>query len=73
MMKHKAKHLRILILLSIAGIAWAQLDRKIFYFPDHTGYTTPAADGFPYEEVQLQSKDGTKLSGWFTSRVRTEN
>jgi len=64
-MKHKTKKLRVLILLSIAGIAWAGLDSKIFYYPDHREYTTPTADGYKYEEVQFQSKDGTKLSGWF--------
>jgi uncharacterized protein len=64
-MKHKTKPLRIIILLSIAGVAWARLDSKLFYFPDNREYTTPAADGYSYEEVQFQSKDGTKLSGWF--------
>jgi len=48
----------------IAVIAWAGLD-NVFYYPDNRGYTTPAADGYKYEEVQFQSKDGTKLSGWF--------
>ena len=64
-MKHKAKKLRIIILLSIAGFAWAGLDSKIFYFPDHQEYTTPAANRYQYEEIQFHSKDGTKLSGWF--------
>ena len=54
----------ILIVLATAVIAWAGLD-QVFYHPDHQEYTTPAADGQTYEEIQFQSKDGTKLSGWF--------
>ena len=54
-----------MILLSIAGIAWAGLDSRIFYFPDHQEYDTPKEDGYPYEEIQFQSHDGTNLSGWF--------
>ncbi|MBM4152602.1 MAG: alpha/beta hydrolase [Kiritimatiellaceae bacterium] len=64
-MNCKSKHLRILFLLSIAGIAWAGLDRHVFYYPDHQEYTTPEADGYAYEEVQFLSRDGTQLSGWF--------
>ena len=58
------KKLLIIVLLILTAVAWAGLD-NVFYYPDHREYTTPAADGFKYEEVQFQSKDGTKLSGWF--------
>lgn len=51
-------------LIFTAMVARAGLD-NVFYYPDHREYTTPAADGYQYEEIQFQSKDGTKLSGWF--------
>ena len=38
---------------------------SFFYQPDSRAYTTPAKDGYAYEEVQFQSADGTRLSGWF--------
>lgn len=37
----------------------------LFYSPDHRVYATPAQDGYAYEEIQFNSADGTKLSGWF--------
>ena len=58
------KKLLIIAVLILAAFAWAGLD-NVFYYPDHREYTTPTADGYKYEEVQFQSKDGTKLSGWF--------
>ncbi|MCU0858372.1 MAG: alpha/beta hydrolase [Pontiellaceae bacterium] len=64
-MKYKTKNLRLMILIVIALAAWTRLDSKIFYFPDHQLYTTPAADGYTFEEVRFQSRDGTALSGWF--------
>ncbi|MBN2162070.1 MAG: alpha/beta fold hydrolase [Pontiellaceae bacterium] len=54
-----------LIVLLISSIpACAGLD-GLFYQPDHRLYTTPARDGYAYEEVQFESADGTMLSGWF--------
>jgi fermentation-respiration switch protein FrsA (DUF1100 family) len=38
---------------------------QYFYYPDHTLYQTPKADGYAYEEISFRSQDGTKLSGWF--------
>lgn len=58
------KKILFMVVLVAAAVAWAGLD-NVFYYPDHREYTTPAADGYKYEEVQFQSKDGTKLSGWF--------
>ena len=58
------KKLLLIAVLILAAFAWAGLD-NVFYYPDHREYTTPAADGYQYEEIQFQSKDGTKLSGWF--------
>jgi fermentation-respiration switch protein FrsA (DUF1100 family) len=55
-----------IILAAVAGaaVALAGLD-NVFYHPTATEYTTPAKDGYAYEEVTFTSADGTKLSGWF--------
>jgi fermentation-respiration switch protein FrsA (DUF1100 family) len=58
------KPLPFIAVLMTATLACAGLD-NVFYYPDHREYTTPAADGYQYEGIQFQSKDGTKLSGWF--------
>jgi hypothetical protein len=58
------KILLFVVVLVLAGVVRAGLD-NVFYYPDHREYTTPTADGYKYEAVQFQSKDGTKLSGWF--------
>lgn len=43
----------------------------MFYQPDRTVYDTPDRHGLKYEEVDFQSKDGTRLSGWFIPAVGT--
>ena len=43
----------------------------MFYQPDRTVYDTPDRHGLKYEEVAFQSKDGTRLSGWFIPAVGT--
>lgn len=40
-----------------------------FYYPDNVVYSTPKDAGLPYEPVSFQSKDGTRLSGWFIPAV----
>lgn len=42
---------------------------RMFYQPDRTIYDTPDRHGLKYEEVIFQSKDGTRLSGWFIPAV----
>ena len=42
---------------------------RMFYQPDRTVYDTPDRHGLKYEEVTFQSKDGTRLSGWFIPAV----
>jgi fermentation-respiration switch protein FrsA (DUF1100 family) len=42
---------------------------RMFYYPDHKEYDTPARHGLKYEEVAFASKDGTRLSGWFIPAV----
>ena len=37
----------------------------LFYYPDRKDYGTPAAYDLTFEEITLQSKDGTKLNAWF--------
>lgn len=58
------KKLLFIAVIILAFIARAGLDR-VFYYPNHKEYTTPEADGYEYEEIRFQSKDGTNLSGWF--------
>lgn len=58
------KPLLFIAVLMTVTLACAGLD-NVFYYPDHREYTTPAADGYDYEAVLFQSKDGTLLSGWF--------
>lgn len=38
---------------------------SMFYQPDRTVYDTPGRHGLRYEAVTFQSRDGTRLSGWF--------
>ncbi len=46
---------------------------QMFYQPDQTVYDTPDRHGLKYEEVIFQSKDGTRLSGWFIPAVGKAN
>lgn len=41
----------------------------MFYQPDRTIYDSPDRHGLKYEQVTFQSKDGTRLSGWFIPAV----
>ena len=52
-----------MILLSASCIT------KLYYYPTRHVYQTPADYGLNYEEVFFESKDGTKLSGWFVPAV----
>lgn len=56
--------LTIMALFLAASLSEAGLD-SLFYHPDSKTYTTPANDGFTYDEVNFKSPDGTGLSGWF--------
>ncbi|MBK1882894.1 alpha/beta hydrolase [Luteolibacter pohnpeiensis] len=38
---------------------------RLFYLPTHDEPATPATWGFKYEDVQFDSRDGTRLHGWF--------
>jgi uncharacterized protein len=40
-----------------------------FYYPAKVDYGTPANFGLKYESVSFESRDGTKLSGWFVASV----
>jgi fermentation-respiration switch protein FrsA (DUF1100 family) len=42
---------------------------RMFYYPDHKVYGSPADFGLQYETVAFASGDGTKLSGWFVPAV----
>ena len=39
--------------------------QQLFYRPDRVLYDTPKRAGLPFEEVAFQSRDGTRLAGWF--------
>jgi len=39
--------------------------QSAFYHPDRVLYDTPARLGLEYEQVTFESKDGTRLVGWF--------
>lgn len=41
----------------------------MFYYPSKNVYYSPARDGYKYEEVSFNSKDGTMLSGWFIPAI----
>jgi fermentation-respiration switch protein FrsA (DUF1100 family) len=43
----------------------------MFYQPDRKVYDTPDRHGLKYEQVAFQSKDGTRLTGWFIPAVGT--
>jgi fermentation-respiration switch protein FrsA (DUF1100 family) len=46
--------------------------QSMFYYPDRVRYETPEALGLPYQAVQFQSADGTRLSGWFIPAVNRQ-
>ncbi|MCP4161734.1 MAG: alpha/beta hydrolase [Deltaproteobacteria bacterium] len=49
-----------LVLFFVSGCA-----NDLFYFPNSKLYQTPAYLNLQYESVYFNSKDGTKLHGWF--------
>jgi len=51
--------------LLVIGAALAGCAQNIFYQPDRVLYDTPSRAGLKFEQVQLNSLDGTKLHGWF--------
>jgi hypothetical protein len=42
---------------------------RLFYYPNDRVYGTPASWGLSYDEVEFESRDGTKLTGWFIPAV----
>jgi fermentation-respiration switch protein FrsA (DUF1100 family) len=45
---------------------------RLFYYPNDRIYDTPASCGLSYDEVEFESADGTKLTGWFVPAVGNE-
>jgi fermentation-respiration switch protein FrsA (DUF1100 family) len=41
----------------------------MFYQPDRKTYDSPDRHGLKYEQIAFQSKDGTRLTGWFVPAV----
>lgn len=41
------------------------MGNKLFYLPTHDEPATPATWGYRYRQVELTSKDGTRLHGWW--------
>ena len=62
------KRISALIALSLVLLCQGCVG-QMFYYPDHNVHETPAKQGLPYEEVFFESKDGTRLSGWFIPAV----
>lgn len=56
------------ILLTLIIVGCSRVD-QLFYYPDHTIYTTPAAKKLSFEEITFSSHDGTRLSGWFVPAI----
>jgi fermentation-respiration switch protein FrsA (DUF1100 family) len=59
----------LLLAISIPALCCQGCVGRMFYHPDRTNYGTPSRYGLTYEEVTFQSKDGTKLTGWFIPAV----
>lgn len=58
----------LLLTILLALLARWRVSR-LFYYPDHVSYGTPADLGLTYEEVTFPSRDGTRLTGWFVPAV----
>jgi fermentation-respiration switch protein FrsA (DUF1100 family) len=48
------------LVLNMTGLA-----DRLFFVPDRNDYGKPEKDILPYEPVTFESRDGTRLSGWF--------
>ena len=59
----------VMILVLLSPLACPGCVGRMFYYPDHREYDTPANHGLKYEEVSFASKDGTRLSGWFIPAI----
>jgi fermentation-respiration switch protein FrsA (DUF1100 family) len=62
-----------IILLIIPLLACLVVGRVFgqFYYPDKRVYQTPDQYGLSYESVEFQSRDKTKLHGWFVPATGT--
>lgn len=58
----------IFAFVSAALSVTAGLD-SLFYHPTQHIYTTPAKDGYAYEEISFLSADKTELTGWFIPAI----
>lgn len=59
-------HYRLLLLLVPVWLLISCQAEKLFYYPDNYDYgTSPDRDNLPFEFVEFNSYDGTKLTGWF--------
>ena len=59
----------LLIVFSMALPLLSGCLNSRFYHPNQTLYETPDQYNLPYEEVFFESKDGTRLHGWFVPAV----
>ncbi len=67
---HSLLHLLLVVFITWCGIAlylYFSQSRLLYYpeLPSRTIEATPAALGLPFENVQLQAADGTRLHAWF--------
>lgn len=50
----------MMLIFSVTGCA-----NGLFYYPDRIEYMKPGDSGLAYEDVSFESRDGTRLHGWF--------
>ncbi len=64
------KHILLAALVIIlSAVAMTGCANSLFYYPDQKIYHLPSKKNIQYKDVYFQSKDGTKLHGWFLPAV----
>lgn len=57
----------LLTVLTVAMMSRSALEHFFLYFPSAAHETTPAQANLPFEEINFQASDGTRLTGWLVS------
>ncbi len=71
---HKFGIKSTLVLGSILALSVLLLGcaNQLFYHPDTVDYHSPSDDGYTFEELNFESKDGTKLNAWHIPAIGEE-
>jgi len=56
-------------LLLLIGLPWLSGCAALFFHPEKAHYLDPADHGIGYEDVWLDSEDGTRLHGWLLPAI----